>query len=450
MKKKKLFKFFIIAMLTVCGVACEQSEGVDEGNENNNVPTTLVIEVSNVTATGATVSVKPSNRKASYYFDIVKKEVLDNYKGGEKTFLADYAAELKEMIDKVNGYGYEGVLSSGKDSHTYELGSLEQTTDYYAFAFCMTADGKYDEEGLTKVEFTTFISDHAFEIVVTKKTEKGATVSVEPTNSDTYYFDVIEKKIFDSYTDKRKFASEYIEMVKAHYESQGSSFQHALSFETDSYSYEGNLIPNTEYYAVAFGVTTSCDITTDVTTEEFKTSPSNKDLKSFDKCYFKNCGDHYGTNATNWYIDFYSSTTNDYFVIELQGDLSETAPVAGEYPILSTFEAGTAVAGGVKDNHLYGTYWGRLDDSKENLVESALCISGTVKVEKPDNLNGKYTIKIEDGSDKYGNSIKLSYTGELKEWVEENTPSTQKLNTRGNFVLRKATLDNFVPKHISR
>ena len=446
---KKLFKFFIIAMLTVCGVACEQSEGVDEGNENNNA--TLVIEVSKVTATGATVSVKPSNGDASYYFDIVKKEVLDNYEGGgEKKFLADYAAELKGMIDKLNNYGYEGVLSSGNDSHIYELGSLEPTTDYYAFAFCMTTDGKYDEEqGLTKVEFTTFISDNTFDIVVTNKTEKGATVSVEPTNSDTYYFDVIEKKIFDSYTDKRKFASEYIEKVMAHYVSQGSSLQHALSFETDSYEW-GNLNPNTEYYAVAFGVTTSCDITTDVTTVEFKTLPSNKDLKSFDKCYFKNCGDYYGTNATNWYIDFYSSTTNDYFVIELQGALSETAPVAGNYPILSTLEAGTAVAGGVKDDHLYGTYWGRLDDSKENLVESALCLLDTVKIVKPDSLNGKYIIKIENGRDKYDNSIKLSYTGELKEWVEENTPSTQKLNTRGNFVLRKATLDNFVPKHISR
>jgi hypothetical protein len=325
---------------------------------------------------------------------------------------------------------------------------LEPTTDYYAFAFCMTTDGKYDEEqGLTKVEFTTFISDNTFTIAVSNVTVKGATVSVTPSNNDTYYFDVIEKKLFDSYTDKRKFASEYIEKVKAHY---GSSFQHALSFETDSYSYEGNLNPNTEYYAVAFGVTTSCEITTDVKTEEFKTLPSNKNLESFDKCYFKNCGDYYGTNATNWYIDFYSSTTNDYFVIELQGNLSETAPVAGNYPILSTCEAGTAVAGGVKDDHLYGTYWGRLDDSKENLVESALCLSDTVKIVKPDSLNGKYIIKIENGRDKYDNSIKLSYTGELKEWVEENTPSTQKLNTRGNFVLRKATLDNFVPKHISR
>lgn len=448
---KKFFNL-LLAMLTVFGVACEQSEG-DEGNENNNVTATLVIEVSNVTATGAKVTVTPSNSKASYYFDIVKKEVLDTYKGGENTFFADYAAELKGMIDKVNEYGYEDVLSSGKDSHTYEQGTLDPTTDYYAFAFCMTADadGKYDVKGdLTKVEFTTFSSDNTFKIVVSNVTVKGATVSVEPTNNDTYYFDVIEKKIFDSYTDKRKFASEYIAKVKTHYESQESSFQHALSFEKDSYSYEGNLNPNTEYCAVAFGVTTSCEITTDVKTVEFKTLPSNKNLKSFDKCYFKNCGDHYGTNATNWYIDFYSSTTNDYFVIELQGALSETAPVAGDYPILSTSEAGTAVAGGVEEGHLYGTYWGRLDDSKENLVESALCLLDTVKVVKPDSLNGKYIIKIENGRDKYDNSIKLSYTGELEEWVEENTPSTQKLNTRGNFVLRKATLDNFVPKRISR
>ena len=118
-------------------------------------------------------------------------------------------------------------------------------------------------------------------------------------------------------------------------------------------------------------------------------------------------------------------TTNDYFVLELQGDLSETAPVAGEYQLLSTFAAGTAVAGGVDaEGYGYGTYWGLFDNSYENLVDSSFCTSGTVKIGKSDNL---YTIDI-DAVGEYGESIKVSFAGVLEEWVEESSLSVQKLS----------------------
>jgi hypothetical protein len=151
----------------------------------------------------------------------------------------------------------------------------------------------------------------------------------------------------------------------------------------------------------------------------------DKNLTCFELGYYENWGDYYGTNALNWFIDLYSQTTNDYFVLELQGDLSETAPVAGEYQLLSTFAAGTAVAGGVDaDGYGYGTYWGLFDNSYERLVESSFCTSGTVKIGKSDNL---YTIDI-DAVGEYGESIKVSFAGVLEEWVEESSLSVQKLS----------------------
>ena len=464
---KKLFKLFIIAMLAVCGVACEQLGGLNNGNNNgengenngngnNGTTTSLVIDVTDITATSATVSVTPSTDE-TYYFDVIEKDYFDAYTS-ESEFIADYVADLKAMIDEINSaygtsYSIADFLSSGSDSYTYEEGDLEPNYDYYAFAFCLSANGEV-KGGFTKKAFKTLneatTSENTFQVSVSNITATGATVSVTPSTNETYYFDVLEKEIYDAYTDKKELAAEYIAEIKDYYESYGYSLADALSSGNDSYSFDGFLDSNTAYYALAFGVTTSGAITTDVTTVEFTTLESSggntgggntgdKNLTCFEMGYYENWGDYYGTNALNWYIDLYSSTTNDYFVLELQGDLSDTAPVAGEYQLLSTFAAGTAVAGGVdEDGYIYGTYWGFFDDSFERLVESSLCTSGTVKVGKNDSL---YTIDI-DALDENGNSIKLSYAGVLEEYVEDYSLSAQKLSN--NLTKRFCTVSRLM------
>ena len=457
---KKLFKLFI-AMLAVFGVSCEQLGGIlngdnNGGNENNGgsgnngTTTSLVIKVTNITATSATVSVTPSTDE-TYYFDVIEKDYFDAYTS-EEQFIADYVADLKAMINEINSaygtnYSIADFLSSGSDSYTYEEGDLEPNYDYYAFAFCLSANGEI-KGGFTKKAFKTLneetTSENTFQVSVSNITATGATVSVISSNYDTYYFDVLEKEIYDAYTDKKEFAAECIADVKDLYESYGYTFSDALSSGNDSYSFDDVLDPNTAYYALAFGVTTSGAITTDITTVEFTTLESSgntgdKNLTCFELGYYENWGDYYGTNALNWYIDLYSLTTNDYFVLELQGNLSDTAPVAGEYELLSTFAAGTAVAGGVDaDGYGYGTYWALFDDSFESLVESSFCTSGTVKIGKSDNL---YTIDI-DAVGEYGESIKVSFAGVLEEWVEESTLSAQKLSN--NLTKRFCTVSRLM------
>ena len=468
---KKLFKFFILAMLAVCGVACEQLGGLNNGNnngengENNgngngNGSTTIeyAISVTNITSTGATVSVTPSDNNSPYYFDVIEKEILDAY-ASETQFIEDYVADIKAYIEEYNANGYNlsfaNFVSLGKDSYTYGTESaLDPDTEYYAFAFGITENGEITS-GLNKVEFKTLssggntggedvtTSNNTFDVNVTDITSTGAMVSVVASNYDTYYFDVIEKEVYDMYTDKKEFAAEYIAEIKALFEAYGYSIGEILSSGNDAYSFEGYLEPNTAYYAFAVGVSTSGVITTDVAAVPFTTlawgggdsggsTGGDKDLTCFEVGYYENWGDYYGTNATNWYIDFYSMTSNDYFVVELQGDLSETAPVAGEYKILSTCAPGTAVAGGIDaDGYGYGTFWALIDDSGEYLVDKIFCTSGTVKVGKSGNL---YNIDV-DAVGENGESVKMSYAGVLEEWVEDYSLSAQKLsnNTLNRF-----------------
>ena len=447
---KKIFNL-LLAMFAIVGVACTPDGGENGGNGNGNgnnggSEASYVINVTGITSNGATVTVTPSNND-TYYFDVIEKDYLDAY-SSEAQFLADYVAEIKDYIDELNAYGYgitfADFISYGKDTYTYEPGELDPNTEYYAFAFGLSESGEITS-GMTKKEFKTLssggntgggasTSNNTFKVNVTDITSTGALVSVTPSNYDTYYFDVIEKEIYDMYTDKSEFAADYMTEIAEACATYGYSIADVLSSGSDAYSFEGYLDPNTAYYAVAFGVSTSGAVTTDVAATAFTTlssdggntggSTGDKNLTCFELGYYENWGDYYESGATNWYIDLYSMTTNDYFVIELQGDLSETAPVAGEYKLLSTFAAGTAVAGGVDaDGYGYGTYWALLDNNWEYFVETALCTSGTVKVTKNGDL---YNIDVDAVGDS-GQSIKLSYAGVLEEYISDYSLASQKL-----------------------
>ena len=438
---KKLLNL-LLAMFAVCGIACTPNNEEGNGGENNgpNAPLSFTIQLSNITSSSVKMEVVPSNDTDTYFFDVVEKSVLSHYASFE-SFVADYISQLKDIYEQ-HGMTLGEILSQGPDSWEYQEGNLNPGTEYYAFAFGVTPEGVITsavamEPFTTLEEIPAGPSDNEFSVSVSNVTATGALVSVTPSNNDTYYFDVIEKEAYDSYSDKQAFAAKCVADVKALYESFGYSFSDALSSGNDSYSFTGVLDPNTTYYALAFGVTNSGTITTDITTVEFTTLESSgntgntgdKNLTCFELGYYENWGDYYGTNALNWYIDLYSSTTKDYFVLELQGNLSDTAPVAGEYQLLSTFAAGTAVAGGVDaDGYGYGTYWALFDDSYESLVESSFCTSGSVKIGKSDNL---YTIDI-DAIGEYGESIKVSYAGVLEEWIEESSLSAQRLSNSLN------------------
>ena len=453
---KKIFNL-LLAMLAIVGVACTPDGGDNGGNGNGNgnnnggASASYVIDVTGITSNSATVTVTPSNSD-TYYFDVIEKEYLDAYPS-EAQFLADYVTEIKDYIDELNAYGYgitfADFVSYGKDSYTYEAGSFDPNTEYYAFAFGLSESGEITS-GMTKKVFTTLsnggnagggasTSNNTFKVNVSDITANGALVSVTPSNYDTYYFDVIEKDIYDMYTDKKEFATDYMAEIAEVCKDYGYSIADVLSSGSDAYSFEGYLDPNTAYYAVAFGVSTSGAITTDVAATAFTTlssgggntggSTGDKNLTCFELGYYENWGDYYESGATNWYIDLYSMTSNDYFVLELQGNLNETAPVAGEYKLLSTFAPGTAVAGGVdSDGYGYGTYWALLDNNWEYFVETSLCTSGTVKVTKSDNL---YTIDIDAIGDS-GNSIKVSYSGVLEEYISDYSLAAQKLSNNLN------------------
>ena len=472
---KNLLKF-LIAIFAICGIACTPQDGNENGNNltDPNGPSNpsnpsdpsdpsdpglsdLVfnITVSDITATGAYVAVETTS-KETYYFDVIEKEYLDQY-ADKKVFAAEMVAELKDMYEEY-GYTLADALSYGSDGYLYEEGCFEPNTDYYAFAVAVTENGVVNSD-LTLKPFKTLEaaaggggsdepSNNSFAVTVSAITSSSATVAVVPSNSDTYYFDVIEKEILDYYTDKKEFAAEYIAEVKDYYESYGYSLADALSSGSDAYAYEDSLEPNTDYYAFAVGVSSNGAITTDVAVKAFTTlasgsgneggsTPSTGDLalNNFTYGYYTNYGDYYGTGATNWYIDLYTDDTYDVLVLEVQTPTSATS-FTGTYNFATSCAANTAVPFFIDgEGYICGSYWCLLD-SNYNVADYRGCDSGSVKISKS---GENYTIVL-DALDADGNKITSNFTGVLEEYIEEGEYSTMSRSMVKNPARRFANI----------
>jgi hypothetical protein len=140
---KKILNLFIVALAVFC-VSCDSLGGLlgglgsgnGTGVGGNSSTNSFVIDVSDITATSAYVEVTPSNND-TYFFDVIEQEVFDQYSSGK-----DFANDVVTLYTE-NGYSVADLLSSGIDSYSYSGDSaLEPNTEYYAYAFGLSADGK--------------------------------------------------------------------------------------------------------------------------------------------------------------------------------------------------------------------------------------------------------------------------------------------------------------------
>lgn len=109
----------------------------------------------------------------------------------------------------------------------------------------------------------------AFTIDVAGVTSDRATVSVKGSNNGTYYFDVIEKEVLERYGLFSNFANAIVSKIEDICAERGAAISDFLSSGSDSYEY--NLEPNTEYYAYAFGLSSTGEVMAGEELKLFKT-----------------------------------------------------------------------------------------------------------------------------------------------------------------------------------
>ena len=117
---------------------------------------TFSFNISNLTASTATVTVTPSDTNVYYYFDVLSRADYAEY-SSDADLVADYLTYFQQVIDE---YAQQGTtvtiydfLSKSVDS--YNFTRLSASTDYFAFAFQLDPVALTLVGSIQKVSFTT-------------------------------------------------------------------------------------------------------------------------------------------------------------------------------------------------------------------------------------------------------------------------------------------------------
>lgn len=98
---------------------------------------TFAITAEDITFSGATVSVTPSNNEATYYWNVMETAELEGVSDDE--LCAGIKDNIEYMIELYGYFGYdltfEDFLSKGPDAYAYD--DLEPNTNYTVVAFAM-------------------------------------------------------------------------------------------------------------------------------------------------------------------------------------------------------------------------------------------------------------------------------------------------------------------------
>ena len=143
---KKFFAFVAAALVAFSFTSCD-----DKNPSSDPTKLTFKIEVSNIEAQSATITVTPSIDTVAYYWAYASQAVLDYYQMTAAEYCAD---DLEYYMGQ--GYGYAdlaeaGLIVKGKD--TYEA-KVDPETKYYVYACAVDQDLKILSE-VTVADFTT-------------------------------------------------------------------------------------------------------------------------------------------------------------------------------------------------------------------------------------------------------------------------------------------------------
>ena len=254
---KKFFAIMAAALVAFSFASCKG------GNEPENEA--YKIEISNITAKGATIAVTPADSTVTYYWDII--EASEAAKMDDDAVAAYYKEYFDYVIDYYAGYydlTYEDLVLKGYDE--YEYTSLDANTEYTVVAIALDANigaaGKSVRKNFKTLELKEdpVPADMTFEIAASDITFSGATISVTPSNNEaTYYWNVFEAAEIAQMSDADLCTNikDNIEYTIEYYAYFGYdvTFEDFLSKGPDAYEYD-DLNPNTEYTVVAVAMGT--------------------------------------------------------------------------------------------------------------------------------------------------------------------------------------------------
>ncbi len=441
-------KNLLAVILSACALtmtACENLGNGDNGSNgegNNGSDMTFEITVSEITTSGAIVTVVPSDETSLYYFDRVTKETYETF-DNDKEFMEAMIENLRQSCEE-SGASLASAISVGENSYPY-IGSLTPATNYYIFAFAVDAQLN-PNSSLTLKPFTTLeaqSSANTFTVSV-----NGSAITVTPSNNDLYFWDLMLTEECQGISDE-----EIMQTLIDFYKDEGY-LEYYLVRGVDTYDYNQSLTAGVSYTVCVFGFEGMP--TTALTKYTFTYEGSGSgggnmgddygtttltgnvtlNIASAEAYYY---GDYYDWGTNNWEIGFFDSTGREFVLTECFTTLSQSTP-EGNYTI--TADAGdpnTAFTGEFDDEgYILPTYYGKVD-LEGNPLDAALIASGSFSIAKS---GSNYTVNL-DLADILKHKVTGSYTGAIQVAMGELQSVQASVNSRANRSAARSALRRF-------
>ena len=259
---KKFFAIMAAALVAFSFASCKGG-----GNEPENEA--YKIEITDITAKGATIAVTPADSTATtYYWDVL--EATEAAKMTDEQVAAYFKEYFDYVIEYYAGYydlTYADLLLNAADgTDSYDYTGLEPNTEYTVVAIALDANigaaGKSVRKNFKTLELKEdpVPADMTFEIAASDITFSSANITVNPSNTTaTYYWNIYKTAEIASMSDEELCAAikKDIEYTIEYYAYFGYEigFEDFLSQGADSYEYD-ELDANTAYTVVAVAMGT--------------------------------------------------------------------------------------------------------------------------------------------------------------------------------------------------
>lgn len=238
----------------------------------------FTLEVSDVTQTEATVSVRPDNDAMPYYFDVITAEDYRNCGGDLSVIMSELLAFLLEnnpgrQIEEITA----ALQSLGPDSD--RIGNMPPSTDFYAFAIGLGDDGVCLTEAAVQPFRTLDAGDPAdctFRIAVANNDSQSVLIEVTPSDNTVGYFTlVIDEADYAGDANLTARIRQSIEQVALEQGISVAQAVEAVCWRGVSEELWDGLTPSTGYYALAYAMNADASAAGPLTRERFTTLGEN-------------------------------------------------------------------------------------------------------------------------------------------------------------------------------
>ena len=245
----------------------------------------FTVNVSAITRTSAHCEIVTSDAESPYFVSYLKKSIIESSlvdEAGKVAFLQDYTRLLKEQAE-LTGVALKELLQTGNKIAEYT--TLEEDTDYVIFIFGMTEDGIVTTPLMT-TEFKTdtfrVVDDctFTFEISNMKVSAYGINfdTKITPSSRTTRWYANILPTAYLFVGTKEDWADAFIEMESEYDDIDWTVLGKGLHVGTailNTYvDMFADVVPDTEYVVLAFGIDKDGVRTTEVSVSDPVTTPS--------------------------------------------------------------------------------------------------------------------------------------------------------------------------------